>query len=189
MTAIIRFARALVYLTWQVAAQIRSTLMWRALFILVCVVLAFFFYPSCKLILKSETRVGSSLSYNTSLVITAWQPKWRTSWQLCKKYCLQIMPLGTCLPPCCCQEAGEGVAAWKWVNNPSGPLEGVKPRACCMWLLPSWWKGKEEELPFVIVVNKSVSEHRQQLQYAGRGHFTHCPFLGQITLNTLVTLL
>lgn len=50
-------------------------------------------------------------------------------------------------------------------------------------------KRKKEELPFVVVVNKSVSEHRQQLLRAGRGHFTRCPFLGQITLNTLVTLL
>lgn len=140
-----QIVRAHVYLTWQVAAQISSTHKWRALFVLVCV---FFFYQSCKLILKSEMRVGSSPSYNTSLVIKAQQPKWRTSWQLCKKYCLQIMPLGTRLPPRCCQEAGEGVAAWKWVNNLSGPLEGVKSRACWMWLLPSWWEGKERRTCF-----------------------------------------
>lgn len=159
--------RAHVYLPWRAAAQISSTLKRRApagvgFFFL------FFLFRSCKLIVKCEMRVGSSLSYSTSRAIKARQPKWRTSWQLCKISCLQIMPLGTRLPPRCCQEPGERGAAWKWVNSLSGQLEGVKPSAGWIWLTPRRWEGiGEKKLPFVTAVNKSVSEHRQQLQEEG----------------------
>lgn len=139
-----QIARAHVYLTWQVAAQISSK--GRALFV---GLLGFFSSISlAKLILKSKRQVGSSLSYETSLVIKAQQPKWRTSWQLCKIHCLQIMPLGTRLPPHCCQEAGERVATWKWVNNLSGQLEGVKPSERCIWRMPKRWEGKERRTSF-----------------------------------------